>query len=130
LFSKQDGGDLTDIVGKDWMGWQEDTLAKADVVVNLVGGYTGQRVMATERIVRESLSFNPQALQVTVSPNEEELNIISPGAFEIKNERIKLCEEIVSSNCANSVCIRLEANRLEESCEKLKQIIEDLGETS
>jgi nucleoside-diphosphate-sugar epimerase len=35
-----DGGDLLDIVGCDWMGWQQDALKPADVVINLVGGYT------------------------------------------------------------------------------------------
>jgi len=39
-----DGGDLLDIVGQDWLGWQDDALAGADAVVNLVGGYTEQRV--------------------------------------------------------------------------------------
>ena len=30
-----DGGDLLDIVGCDWQGWQDDTLPKADLVVLL-----------------------------------------------------------------------------------------------
>ena len=67
-----DGGDLLDIVGQDWVGWQDDTLVKADCVVNLCGGFTQQREMATERIVRESLRCNPTALQITVSPLDEE----------------------------------------------------------
>ena len=79
-----DGGDLLDIVGQDWVGWQQDTLADADVVVNLVGGFTEQRTMATERIVRESLSVNPEALQVTVSPTDADLAIVSPGAAKMK----------------------------------------------
>ncbi len=65
-------GDLLDIVGQDWVGWQDDTLAKADCVVNLCGGFTQQREMATERIVRESLRCNPTALQITVAPIDEE----------------------------------------------------------
>ena len=44
-----DGGDPLDIVGADWIGWQDDALKVADVVVKLVGGYTEQRVLATER---------------------------------------------------------------------------------
>jgi len=44
------------------MGWQEDALTNANAVVNLVGGYTNQREMAAERIVRESLRVNPSAL--------------------------------------------------------------------
>ena len=119
-----DGGDLLDIVGCDWMGWQEDTLKHADVVVNLVGGFTEQRVMATERIVRESLSVNPSALQVTVGVMDEELEGL-PLA-KMKKDRLKLCEEMVSSNCVNYVCLRLEDNRLEQGCEKLKKVIEDL----
>jgi hypothetical protein len=120
-----DGGDLLDIVGCDWMGWQEDTLAKADIVVNLVGGYTEQRLMATERLVREGLRVNPDVLQVTVSPAEEELYLISPGAPTKKKERLKHCEELVSKNCLNSVCLRLEANRLDDGCEKIKKVIDD-----
>ena len=120
-----DGGDLLDIVGQDWVGWQQDALAGADVVVNLVGGYTKQRNMATERIVRESLSVNPNALQITVSPTEEDLALISPGEPTMKKNRIKECEEMVSANCANFVCLRVEANRIEENCEKLKKIIEE-----
>ena len=119
-----DGGDLLDIVGCDWMGWQEDTLQNADVVVNLVGGFTEQRTMATERLVRESLSVNPSALQVTVGVIDEELDGF-PLA-KMKKDRLKLCEDMVASNCANSVCLRLESNRLEQSCEKLKKVIDDL----
>ena len=32
-----DGGDLLDIVGQDWVGWQEDALPNAQVVVHLTG---------------------------------------------------------------------------------------------
>jgi hypothetical protein len=120
-----DGGDLLDIVGCDWMGWQDDTLAKADVVINLVGGYTQQRIMATERLVRESLVVNRNALQVTVSPKDDDLALISPGALKMKRERVQQCEAMVEKNCLRSVCLRLEANRIHESCEKLKQVIDD-----
>lgn len=122
-----DGGDLLDIVGQDWVGWQQDTLADADVVVNLVGGYTQQRNMATERIVRESFSVNPDALQVTVSPTDDDLALISPGEPTMKKKRIEECEEMVSANCENHVCLRFEANRLEENCQKLKKIIEEFS---
>ena len=44
-----DGGDLLDIVGQDFLGWQEETLKNADIVIHLVGGYTKQREMATEQ---------------------------------------------------------------------------------
>ena len=112
-------------MGKDWLGWQEDTLSKADVVVNLVGGFTQQREMAAERIVRESSRVNPMALQITVGPKEEELNIISPGAFSTKVARLKQCEDLVTVNCANYECLRLEANRIEENCKKIKKVIYD-----
>ena len=36
-----DGGDLLEIVGQDFIGWQEDSLPNADVLIHLVGGYTG-----------------------------------------------------------------------------------------
>lgn len=110
-----DGGDMTDIVGCDFLGWQEDTLTDADVVVNLVGGYTKQREMATERIVRESLRFNPSALQITVSPKVEDLKALSPGAFTMKVNRLQLCEDMVEKNCINSKCLRLEAFDMENS---------------
>ena len=105
------------------MGWQEDSLAKADCVVNLCGGFTQQREMATERIVRESLSWNPLALQITVAPKDEELRMISNVAVDAKMKRLKLCEDMVSQNCVNYENMRLQANRLEEECDNIKQVI-------
>ena len=119
-----DGGDLLDIVGCDWMGWQEDTLKNADIVVNLVGGYTNQRVMATERIVRESLSVNPTALQITVSPIEEELRKYSPGLIETKLKRINTCEEMVKANCLSSACLRVEMNDAKQICSQILEVID------
>ena len=107
-----DGGDLLDIVGQDWVGCQEDTLKKADVVINLVGGYTEQRLMATERIVRESLRVNPSALQVCVSPMESEMQYLSPGMLKLKAKRMDACESMVLNNCENCANLRLEANAL------------------
>jgi hypothetical protein len=118
-----DGGDLLDIVGCDWMGWQEDALKPANIVINLVGGYTQQRVMATERIVRESLRVNPKALQLTVAPTDTDLEILSPGLFSVKSHRLKDCDEIVKANCRDSVCLRLEANELEQSCQTILDAI-------
>lgn len=120
-----DGGDLLDIVGQDFLGWQEDTLARADAVVNLVGGYTQQREMATERIVRESLRVNPAALQIAVGPREDELKMMSPGAYTMKVARLKHCEDLVSVNCANFECLRLDANRVEEECDRIKSVVYD-----
>jgi hypothetical protein len=104
-----DGGDMTDIVGCDFLGWQEDALKDANVVVNLVGGYTQQREMAAERIVRESLRINPTAHQIVVSPAEDDLRALTPGAFTMKVGRLRKCEEMVTQNCMSSNCLRLEA---------------------
>lgn len=120
-----DGGDLLDIVGNDWVGWQDDTLAQADVVVHLVGGgFTEQRIMACERMVRESFRVNPNALQVTVTPIEQDLSGYSPGLLQtLKKERIKLCEDMVAQNCVNSVCLRLEAYRVEQGSNQILDAI-------
>ena len=118
-----DGGDMTDIVGCDFLGWQEDALTDADVVVNLVGGYTQQREMATERIVRESLRINPQALQLTVSPKVEDIKALTPGAYTMKVDRIQRCEDMVDQNCFNSKCLRLEAFDLENSVQTILDAI-------
>jgi hypothetical protein len=120
-----DGGDLLDIVGSDWLGWQDDALGSADVVVHLVGGYTEQRTMACERIVRESLILNPNALQVSVSPTEEELASISPGMATLKKERLRKCEEMVKSNCPNAECLRLESYQLEKGCDAIQKVIDE-----
>ena len=118
-----DGGDMTDIVGCDFLGWQEDTLTDADVVVNLVGGYTKQREMATERIVRESRRVNPMALQVTVSPKVEDLKVLTPGAYTMKVDRLQLCEDMVQKNCVNAKCLRLEAFDMENSVQAIVKSI-------
>jgi len=120
-----DGGDLLDIVGCDWMGWQDDTLAKADIIINLCGGYTEQRIMATERVVRESLKVNPNAFQIVVSPTEEDISVISPVATDVKLGRVAACEDMVTKNCRNSKCVRIEANRLDQSCDKILQAIQE-----
>jgi hypothetical protein len=120
-----DGGDLLDIVGQDWLGWQEDTLAKADVVVHLVGGFTEQRVMACERLVRESNRVNKNALHITVSPLDDEIGVLSPSAVEKKKERILVCENMVSTNCFNSLCLRIETYRQDQGCSRIQQAIEE-----
>ncbi|KAL3826752.1 hypothetical protein ACHAXA_009361 [Cyclostephanos tholiformis] len=118
-----DGGDLLDIVGRDFLGWQEDALVGADAVVNLVGGFTRQREMAAERIVRESLRVNPTALQITVSPRDDELRMISPGGLSTKAARLKQCEDLVTVNCPNFECLRIEANRIDDACDRIKNVI-------
>lgn len=114
-----DGGDMLEIVGCDFLGWQEDALQDADVVLNLVGGYTQQREMAAERIVRESLRVNPQALQVVVSPVEDDIRALTPGAFTMKVDRMRKCEEMVKQNCMNTKCLRLEAFDVENSVQAI-----------
>ena len=101
--------DLLDIVGQDWMGWQDDALPNADALVNLCGGYTEQRVLATERLVGESLRLNPTILQVTVSPKDEEMKLIAPLVYRpVAIPRLKHCEDLVSANCPNFELMRLE----------------------
>lgn len=112
-----DGGDLLDIVGCDWMGWQEDSLKGADVIINLVGGYTDQRVMACERIIRESLELCSSAKHITMSPINEDLQ-------PIKLSRVTKCEEMVKANCAEFVCLRAEINDIQGACDQILQSIE------
>jgi len=120
-----DGGDLLDIVGKDWIGWQDDALPGADVVIHLVGGFTEQRVMACERLVRECLAVkNSDALHVTVSPTDEDLPAFSPGLSSVKKQRIETCEDMVKTNCPNSECIRIEAFRLEQGTDDIMAVLD------
>lgn len=51
------------------------------------------------------------------------LRMISNVAVDSKMKRLKLCEDMVSQNCVNYECLRLQANRLEEGCDKIKQVI-------
>jgi len=115
-----DGGDLLDIVGQDWLGWQDDALTGADAVINLCGGYTEQRVMACERIVRESLRVNPTAMQITLSPVDEDLSM------KLKKDRVVLCEKMVKDNCMNSACLRVEINDIDGACQKIMDVIDGL----
>lgn len=121
-----DGGDLLDIVGQDWMGWQQDCLAKADVVVHLTGGFTEQRVMACERLVRESFAFNKlQALHVTVNPTHDDMEQVAPlVSRSIKEKRIAECEAMVQANCPYHECLRVEANRIDNVCDEIEKVIQ------
>jgi hypothetical protein len=121
-----DGGDLLEIVGQDWVGWQEDALQKADVVVHLVGGYTEQRTMAAERLVRESLRVNRDALHITLNPIEEDIPALTPGLVTIKKKRISDCENMVRDNCPNTACLRVEAFRPVEACDAICKCIASL----
>jgi hypothetical protein len=75
--------------------------------------------MATERIVRESISTNPNALQITVSPTEASLRALSPGMMTVKTKRLLDCEEMVKQNCRNVECLRLNAYEIEKSCQAI-----------
>jgi aspartate-semialdehyde dehydrogenase len=125
-----DGGDLLDIVGKDWVGWQEDALTSADVIVHLVGGYTDQRTKAYERLVRESFRANPSALHVTVNPTEDDIPILTPGMVTLKTKRIKECEDMVKKNIANSKCLRLQVYQMDKTCSKICEAIESWEKAS
>eukprot|EP00555_Chaetoceros_dichaeta_P010165 CAMPEP_0198265666 /NCGR_PEP_ID=MMETSP1447-20131203/23960_1 /TAXON_ID=420782 /ORGANISM="Chaetoceros dichaeta, Strain CCMP1751" /LENGTH=163 /DNA_ID=CAMNT_0043955283 /DNA_START=178 /DNA_END=669 /DNA_ORIENTATION=+ len=115
-----DGGDLLDIVGSDWMGWQDDSLVGADVVVNLVGGYTEQRIMACERIARESLRLNPKVKHVIVSLMDEDLRM------KLKIDRAKKCEDMLSENFSGVHCLRVQANDVQGACDQIVEVLDGL----
>lgn len=126
-----DGGDLLDIVGQDWVGWQEDALRDAHVVVHLTGGgFTEQRVLACERLVRESLRVNPRALHVTVNPTNELLSSsLSPGMPTVKRQRIERCEALVRENCANHVCLRVSERKVDNVCQAIAEEVKNAMKT-
>ena len=115
---------MLDIVGQDWVGWQEDALQGADAVIHLVGNYTEQRTMATERLVRESLRVNPDAFHIIVLPREEDIPVLTPGLVTLKKDRLAHCEKLVVENLPNTACLRVEANRVEDMCETIKKTLE------
>lgn len=115
-----DGGDLLDIVGCDWQGWQDDALPKADVIVNLVGGYTEQRTMACERLVRESLRLNPSAKHVLLSMADVDLKTT------LKKNRAKECEDMITANCFDSVCLRAEMYDVKGANSQIMDVISQI----
>jgi hypothetical protein len=121
-----DGGDMLEIVGKDFIGWQDDALKTADVILHLCGGFTEQREMVTERLVRESLRLNRGATHIVVNPREDEIKNLSPGMLTLKTKRINKCEKMVSDNCFNSRCLRVEAFREEATCQEIFETIQSL----
>ena len=127
-----DGGDLLDIVGQDWMGWQDDALRPADIVVHLTGGgFTEQRVLACERLVRESMRVNPRALHVTVNPTNELLSsYLSPGIPAVKRQRIERCEALVRENCVNHVCLRLNERKVDQVCQAIVEEVNKAMKTT
>ncbi|GMH68254.1 hypothetical protein TrRE_jg8961 [Triparma retinervis] len=94
-----DGGDLLDIVGMDWMGWEE-VLADCDLFVNAVGTFTEQRTKAVRRfgdfIEREENklpgSGKKSIKQLHISPTNELLRAVSKVAVDTKIERVRDCE--------------------------------------
>lgn len=125
-----DGGDLLDIVGNDWMGWQSDVLPTADVIVHLNGGgFTQQRVMACERLVRETLAIpktvDSHVLHITVNPTNELLSTMSPGMPDVKRQRIATCEAMVQQNCRNHICLRVDEVKMDVVCDMILSAIEN-----
>jgi len=115
-----DGGDLLDIVGKDWMFWQDDVLPSADIIINLVGTYTEQRTMAVERLVRESSRLCPNARHILVSLVDEDLKMT------VKKKRAADCEKMLRDNCVDAICLRGELNNVNDICNRiLKEIDSD-----
>ena len=113
-----DAGDMLDIVGCDFLGWQEDALKGCDVVVNLVGGFTDQRTKAAERIIRECVRVNPNVFHVSVSPVAEELG------QKIKRNRVQAVEDMYEANCPSYVAVRSEYNRVDDTCNAITQAIQ------
>ncbi|GMI37345.1 hypothetical protein TeGR_g5100 [Tetraparma gracilis] len=91
-----DGGDLLDIVGQDWVGWQ-DVLGEADVLVNAVGGYTGQRLLAQRRLSEAVAAAERVRMddirQIVVRPSERFLPFLSPAALDIKRGTLAECSK-------------------------------------
>jgi NAD(P)-dependent dehydrogenase (short-subunit alcohol dehydrogenase family) len=108
-----DGGDLNDIVGKDWMFWQDDVLPSADMIINLVGTYTEQRTMSVERLIRESSRLCPNVKHILVSLADEDLKMT------IKKKRAADCEKMLRDNCPNSICLRGELNNVNDICKRI-----------
>lgn len=117
-----DGGDLLDIVGKDWIGWQEEVVANADVLVHLTGGgFTEQRVMACERLVRGT--YRSGIHHITVNPTNELLSVLSPGVPSMKIDRMERCEEMVKTNCDLYTCLRSNKKLAQEVANEIIEAI-------
>ena len=41
----------------------------------------------------------------------------------IRQRLLKQCEDLVSVNCANFECLRIEANRIDDACDVIKNAI-------
>jgi hypothetical protein len=124
-----DAGDLLDIVGDDWVGWQNDVLPTADIILHLTGGWTPQREMACERLVRESSTFGKgrgsAVLHVTVNPTDQDLALVAPTVpRNIKAQRIATCETMVQSNTLYHECLRVEANRINAFCDAILSVVD------
>lgn len=120
------GGDMLEIVGNDFVGWQDDALKKADVILHLCGGFTEQREMVTESLVRESLRINQGATHITVNPLADEIGRFTPGMLTLKTKRIEKCESMVENNCNNSKCLRIVAFRPEIASQEIFEAIQSL----
>eukprot|EP00593_Proboscia_inermis_P013606 CAMPEP_0171323472 /NCGR_PEP_ID=MMETSP0816-20121228/115599_1 /TAXON_ID=420281 /ORGANISM="Proboscia inermis, Strain CCAP1064/1" /LENGTH=213 /DNA_ID=CAMNT_0011822191 /DNA_START=53 /DNA_END=694 /DNA_ORIENTATION=+ len=123
-----DGGDLLDIVGNDWFGWQEDALKSADIVINLVGGFTAQREMAAERLIRESNQMCPMTLHVSVSPTDEDMAKFKPVMLKAKLDRLGRIEKMYEANCNNVRCLRLPLgkSKIQGCCDEIMDLIKSI----
>eukprot|EP00520_Triparma_pacifica_P011254 CAMPEP_0118657318 /NCGR_PEP_ID=MMETSP0785-20121206/13956_1 /TAXON_ID=91992 /ORGANISM="Bolidomonas pacifica, Strain CCMP 1866" /LENGTH=220 /DNA_ID=CAMNT_0006550231 /DNA_START=235 /DNA_END=894 /DNA_ORIENTATION=- len=104
-----DGGDLLDIVGMDWMGWEE-VLSDCDLFVNAVGTLTEQRKKACMRfgdfIKREEEklpgSGRKTIKQLHLSPTDDLLRKYNKVAVEAKISRVRDCKILLQSGSFGS----------------------------
>ena len=76
--------------------------------------------MACERIVRESLRLCPSAKQVLLSMDDEDLKTT------LKKDRAKKCEDMLSGNCRDVVCLRAEMYDVDGACKQIMNVIDSL----
>mmetsp|Transcript_25017 Transcript_25017/g.37337 ORF Transcript_25017/g.37337 Transcript_25017/m.37337 type:complete len:90 (-) Transcript_25017:159-428(-) len=81
--------------------------------------------MATERLVRESLSFAPTDVAfITVSPTEEDIKVHSKGMYPTKLKRLQLCEDMVTQNCrGETYCLRCDMFDTKALCEQICEVV-------
>lgn len=124
-----DGGDLLDIVGRDWIGWQDD-IEGADCIVHLSGGgFTEQRVMACERLVRETYQASNMH-HIIVNPTDDLLAKLSPVAVSMKQKRVQRCEEMIKTNCYQYTCLRSDKKLAKDVAEEVLAAIREVASTS
>lgn len=63
------GGCPLDIVGQDWIGWQDDALPGATAVYNVAGPMSQDRLLLAQRMA-EGLKRHPPKVFVSVEPTQ------------------------------------------------------------